>query len=120
MIDHFERRELLIRSALWKAAGYHIEDTTTRYQVKQATVKGKRFSLVNLYRIWSAFSKGLRYTFTTKQLPVTLPRIGVFFNQKGSDEADVCTVFCASKELQKVMCFDEDAAKSRAVESLAP
>jgi long-subunit fatty acid transport protein len=105
LIDQFDKRELLIRSELWKAAGFHIEDSKTRYQVKQATVKGKRFALVMLYKVWSAFSKGLRYTFVTKQQAVNLPKIGVFYNQQTSEDAlpDVTTVFCASKEVSKAV-----------------
>ncbi|MFO0116895.1 MAG: hypothetical protein ACK521_04540 [bacterium] len=117
MIDNFEKRELALRTVLWKAAGYHTEDNTTRHFVKQATVKGKKFALVMLYKVWSAFSKGLRYYFVNKQLAVNLPKVGVFFNNTTPDD-DVQTIFCASKELQKVLGFEEEQIKLKMADSL--
>jgi hypothetical protein len=31
LIDNFDKKEIILRAAIWKAAGYHIEDTTTRH-----------------------------------------------------------------------------------------
>jgi hypothetical protein len=83
------------------------------------SVKGKKFALVMLYKVWSAFSKGIRYYFVNKQLAINLPKVGVIFNQMKPDEvSDVQTVFCASKEFYRNLGFEEDRIKLKIAESL--
>ena len=66
LIDNFDKRELIIRNLLWEAAGFKIEDSTLRYKYALAGIKGKKYSLVCLYKVWSAFTKGLRYILLSK------------------------------------------------------
>jgi hypothetical protein len=83
------------------------------------SVKGKKFALVMLYKVWSAFSKGIRYYFVNKQLAINIPKVGVIFNHRKQDEvSDVQTVFCASKELYRNLGFKEDRIKLKMAESL--
>jgi hypothetical protein len=83
------------------------------------SVKGKKFALVMLSKVWSAFSKGIRYYFVNKQLAINLPKVGVIFNHWKQDEvSDVQTVFCASKQLYRNLGFEEDRIKLKMAESL--
>lgn len=103
LIDNQEKQEVNLRAALWKAAGLNLDEG--QFTQDNAT-KGKKLALVTLYKTWSAFSKGLRHTFIDKQMPVTIPKIGNFFNLQ--DGEDVQIVFCASKELQRLLDFSEN------------
>ena len=89
---------------MWKAAGLNLEEGAFS---PESAAKGKKLALVTLYKAWSAFSKGLRHTFCDKQRPVTIPKIGSFFNvSEGGSEVQI--FFCASNQLQRIMGFEED------------
>jgi len=110
LIDNFEKRELMIRSELWKAAGYNVEEVKHRYENDNVT-KSKKLALVSLYKAWSAFSKGLRHAFLAKHSAVFVPRIGTLFNQQKTDDDDetyIVTVFSPAKEFAKALQIDRD------------
>lgn len=48
--------------------------------------------------------------FSDKQQAVQVPKLGCFFNHKrwNDSETEVATVFCASRELQRLLNFSED------------
>jgi hypothetical protein len=101
-------------------------------------LKAKKYALVQLYKVWSAFSKGLRHAFIAKQQAVYIPKIGMFFNrQKRSEKSletsprvkegepksatpdmEIESVFCASNELQRLLSFDEDESKVYSASSI--
>ena len=80
LIEHFsERSEIVMRGYLLKAAGVSFENDNKH---SGQTPKSKKTVLVTVYKVWSAFSKGLRHTLNSKTAPVALPRIGTFYNSK--------------------------------------
>lgn len=114
LIDGFDRKELVIRTELWRAAGYTVEEVKHRYEVE--TVKSKKQALVMLYKAWSAFSKGLRHLFVAKQAAVFVPRIGTFFNTQRTnddDETVVASVFVPAKELARTMNIEREENVTR-------
>jgi hypothetical protein len=57
-----------------------------RYSQEQGA-SAKKNALVTLYKIWSAFTKGLRHTFIEKQKSVIIPKLGSFNHIKSDDMA---------------------------------
>ena len=48
--------------------------------------QSKKYALVAIYKLWSAFSKGLRHTANSKHKPILMPRIGVW-KPAGADQS---------------------------------
>jgi len=45
-------------------------------------VKGKKLALAQLYKLWSSFSKSIKHTVHTKETPVSIPAIGLFYKTR--------------------------------------
>ena len=59
-------------------------------------VKAKKNALIGIYKLWSAFTKGLRHTFNVKQRPISVPKIGTFYEEQGDHLKDNYMKFMAS------------------------
>ena len=72
---------LQIRNCVWKAAGYlQNEDCPKGHGHNQRfQVRSKKQALVLLYKLWSGFTKNLRYMMTSKGVQkVKISKIGYF------------------------------------------
>ena len=54
---------------------------------------------MSIYKLWSAFTKGLRHTFNVKQKPINVPKIGTFYEEQGDHLKDNIMKFMPSSEL---------------------
>lgn len=77
-----DENSLKLRNYIWKVCGYIEEETmkpkkagaaaTVDAKANTAVVQSKKNALVVLYRLWSAFSKNMRYIIASKGNSVSL------------------------------------------------
>ena len=95
-----DENTLKLRNYIWKVCGCLDQETVKKGQ--QATAANihvktsKKNALVQLYRLWSAFTKNIRYIIDVKGNAVTLQRFGTF-TRSGDDLLSVA--FIPSSEL---------------------
>ena len=58
---------------------------------------------MSIYKLWSAFTKGLRHTFNVKQKPINVPKIGTFYEEQGDHLKDNIMKFMPSSELSQAI-----------------
>ena len=69
-----------LRDYIWKLCGYcETEKDKKGYEKEQPqTTTSKKHALVTMYKLWSAFTKNIRYIIDAKGKSVTLARFGTF------------------------------------------
>ena len=73
-----ETQAINLKKLIWNAAGFFGDDS----KPKQPTNKDKKNALVHFYRLFSAFTKALRYHVVARQKPIFIAKIGMFKYQK--------------------------------------
>ena len=63
-----------LRNYIWQVCG----STSTEDPAQSRVVQSKKNALVILYKLWSAFTKNIRYIIDSKEKAVTLSRFGTF------------------------------------------
>ena len=80
-------------------SGYTQDEAPQRTKNLQHGLKAKKLALVSIYKLWSAFTKGLRHTYNVKRKPITVPRIGYFYADQGDRLHDPVMQFIPSEVL---------------------
>ena len=103
LLENHDAKALAIRNYIWQVAGYTQDEMPQRKKNLEHGLKAKKYALVNIYKLWSAFTKGLRHTFNVKKRPISVPRIGVFYEDKGDQLHDPSMKFVLSGELSNAL-----------------
>ena len=75
------------------------DEAPQKVQQAMTGAKAKKQALLNIYKLWSAFTKGLRHTFNVKQRPINVPKIGTFYEEQGDHIKESVMKFIPSPEL---------------------
>ena len=103
LLDNHDARTLDIRNYIWQVSGYIQDEGPTRSKNLHHGLKAKKYALVNIYKLWSAFTKGLRHTFNMKKKPIFVPKIGTFYEELGGHQTDNVMKFVPSGELSSAL-----------------
>lgn len=97
--DHHTQKSQLVRQYILEISGY------TRELPPQSPYgpKSKKYAMVALYKLWSAFSKGLRHTANSKHKPILVPQIGVWAEKASEGEEETTMQFHPAVELQNAI-----------------
>ena len=79
-----DENSIKLRDYIWKICG-DLKDENV------SATTNKKNALVALYRLWSAFTKNIRYIIDKKGKSVTLPRFGTI-TRKQSDPLSACFI----------------------------
>ena len=99
LIDNHDQKFLAIRNYIWQVSGYTQDDGPARSKNLHHGLKAKKYALVNIYKLWSSFTKGLRHTFNMKKRPIFVPRIGTFYEEKRDQANDSTMKYIPSGEI---------------------
>ena len=86
---------LAVRNCIWQVCGYLANEKAPNGfgHAKHLQQRSKKKALVMLYKLWSGFSKNLRYQLTQKGVTaVKVPRFGTF-SKVVDDNAPLMTQF---------------------------
>ena len=78
--DHHQQKSQLVRQYILDVSGYTKELSPTTQSPYGP--KSKKYAMISLYKLWSAFSKGLKHNASLKHKPILIPQIGVWSEVK--------------------------------------
>ena len=103
-----EEGSLKLRNYIWKVCGFLEHESPKRGHDPStlSTQSSKKHGLVTSYKLWSAFTKNIRYNVDQKCKAVTLPRFGTFAR---SQDDPLKATFTPSVELAAALGVDRSS-----------
>ena len=96
---------LIVRNYIWQSSGYLQNEKAPNgfHHSQRLQVRSKKNALVMLYKLWSGFTKNLRYLLTNKSYAsVRISRFGTISRTDADeDDARLNFSFIASPELNQ-------------------
>ena len=98
------------RNYIWQVSGYLQNEKALNgfHHNQRLQVRSKKAALIMLYKLWSGFTKNLRYLLVQKcHLAVRIPRFGTF--KRDAEGQEIAFTFLGSHELaQHIECSKMD------------